>query len=265
MDPMNGAGLPGRDHVLRLAERIMVAVSDRAIPVRLMGGVAITLRCPIAQQSGPLARPFSDLDFVVRRSSRDQLAEVLAEQQFAPAIRFNAANGHERLLFETSEGLHADVFVDRFAMCHKLVLKERIRVDERTLPLADLMLTKLQVAEVNRKDVADVVAILHDHDLTADDAGVNIDYITGLLSRDWGWWRTVTANLEIVGTMLPNLALDGASEERARNRLDALVAAVQTTPKSMRWKARAIAGDRVAWREMPEEPRVEIAAPDGTQ
>ena len=214
----------------------------------------MALRCPVARAPGPLARDFTDLDFAARRSARDGLEAVLAEQQFAPAERFNAANGRTRLLFERPEGLHADVFVDRFAMCHTLVLKERIEANERTLPLADLMLTKLQVAEVNRKDVADVVAMLHDHELTPDDDGINVDYLSGVLARDWGWWRTVTANLDVVGAMLPQLELDAAGEQAARARLDELTAAIGERPKSAKWRARAAVGERIRWREIPEEP-----------
>ncbi len=252
-DPTSAHDDPREPELVRVAERIVAALAQQRVPARLLGGVAVALRCPVARGSGPLAREFSDLDFAARRAARKQLKEVLGAQGFDPVVRFNAANGDTRLLFETAQGLHADVFVDTFSMCHTLPLKKRIEADAATLPLADLALTKLQVAEVNRKDVSDVAAILHDHPLTQDDAGVNLPYVVDVLAGDWGWWRTVGQNLEVVQAMLPELGLEPHGRERVAERLRELREAIERAPKSLRWKARARIGERRPWREDPEE------------
>ena len=73
-----------------------------------------------------------------------------------------------------------DVFVSSFRMCHEIPLEKRLSVDEDTVPLAELLLTKLQIIELNEKDVRDTVALLLEHDVTDDDAGVNAGHIAEL-------------------------------------------------------------------------------------
>lgn len=247
------APYPGAQ-VLALAWDLACDVADAGIPAGLLGGVAVALRCPAARSPSRLARDFSDLDYATTRQARAGLAAVLLAHGFGPVARFNSMNGHRRMLFADAGGLHVDVFVDKFEMCHVLSLSKRLVLGEVTLPLADLLLTKLQVAEVNAKDVGDVVALLSDHPLSADETGINLAYICRLLGEDWGWWRTVTSNLSVVRAMLPTLGLAEEIEGRVLARLDELRATLSATPKSLGWKARALIGDRRAWRQVPEEP-----------
>ena len=77
-------------------------------------------------------------------------------------------------------------------MCHRLDLRDRLDLHPETLSLADLLLTKLQVVETTEKDLVDMATLLSDHALTEDERGINIEYIAGIASSDWGWWRTIT-------------------------------------------------------------------------
>jgi hypothetical protein len=138
-------------------------------------------------------------------------------------------------------------------MCHRLVLGPRLGLHDTTLPLADLLLTKLQVAELNAKDVTDAAALLLDHELTEDETGLNASYVADLLAADWGWWRTVTANLRALPTHLDRGALEVAATTRVEGATGRLLERIDAAPKSRRWKLRAKAGDRIAWREDPEE------------
>lgn len=220
---------------------------------RLLGGVAVAVRCPSAAAGGPFARAYSDIDLVTISSSVERLGSALAELGYEPATRFNAAHGHSRLMFDREEdGAHVDVFVRRFTMCHALDLGDRLSEDELTIPLADLLLTKLQVAELNEKDVTDASALLSDHSLTADESGINVRYLTGILGRDWGWWRTVTDNLRALPGHLQG-RVEGARADMVVERISELESAIDEAPKSLRWKARAKAGSRLPWRDVPEE------------
>ena len=240
--------------VLGEAARILAAADDSGLTVRLLGGAAIALRCPTAR-SGPLERDYSDLDLVTDRRSAMRLENVLAGLGYEADAQFNALHGRSRLMFDHHKYPHLDVFVERFSMCHELNLGARLGVDELTIPLADLWLTKLQVAKLNRKDVLDVVALLADWELARDDSGVNQPYIVDLLSRDWGWWRTVTENTTVIADHLPALGLGEVDEMTARSRMQELARAVEIAPKTMRWKTRARVGERLPWREEPEESR----------
>jgi hypothetical protein len=220
----------------------------------LLGGVGVALRCPSAQSGGPLARVYSDIDLATTRRASLALATTLHELGYLGEERFNALHGHSRMMFTGRSGAHVDVFVDRFAMCHQLELTSRLAVHESTLSLADLLLTKLQVAELNEKDVTDGAALLLDHPLSEDESGINVAYVKAVLCRDWGWWRTVSDNLrELPGHLGERLA--AASVSRVVERVSQLLAAVDDAPKSLRWKTRAKLGDRIPWRDLPEESR----------
>jgi hypothetical protein len=237
---------------LDAARGIVMAARAGGSAVRLLGGIGVALRCSSAREHGAFARQYSDLDLVTTRHSGLALSRTLEKRGYVPEHRFNAMHGHSRMMFTSDGGLHVDVFIERFAMCHQLDLSTRLTVHDTTISLADLLLTKLQIAELNEKDVTDAAALLLDHDLSSDEDGINVEYMTSLLSRDWGWWRTVTDNLAALSQHLPGLA-PGEATGRVDLRVRRLLDAIASAPKGLRWKARAKAGDRIPWRDEPEE------------
>jgi hypothetical protein len=219
---------------------------------RAFGGIGIGLRCPSALRQ-PLARDYHDIDLATDRGHAHRLTAALMAEGFQPAERFNAMHGHSRMMFSLSNRAHMDVIVDDFVMCHKLRLRDRLHLHAETVSLADLLLTKLQIAQINHKDVLDLTALLIDHPLSADETGINVTYIADLLSNDWGWWRTVTANLDLVMRQVANIGLGVEETEAIRQRVQELTASIGSGKRSLRWKARARLGDRVAWHFEPEE------------
>jgi len=147
-----------------------------------------------------------------------------------------------------------DVFVGRFEMCHTWPLERRLAVTERTIPLADLLLTKLQIFAVNEKDQRDIVNLAHGHKLSDDDrSGINVAYIAERCAGDWGLWRTGTANLERARAALPRFELSQPDEALVTSRLDDIRKRIDAEPKTTKWKLRARVGERVQWYEEPEE------------
>lgn len=238
---------------LPTATRLLDELRSRGLSARALGGIAVAIRCPTASTPA-IRREFTDLDLIVHSRDAKALRETLREIGFDEQREFNTLNGHRRLAFDgaESEG-HVDVFVGAFEMCHRLNLEGRLDVDPLTVPLADLALSKLQIAKLNQKDVVDIAAIFADHPLTDDDVGINQRYFVGLASRDWGWWRTVTENLELTRGQLGSLELAPEATSPASERIGALLANVTQSSKSLGWKARAKLGDRVPWRKEPEE------------
>jgi hypothetical protein len=139
-------------------------------------------------------------------------------------------------------------------MCHQLPLDTRLELEPRTLPLAELVLTKLQIVKLNRKDAYDVYSLLLAHQVADhDDEAVNGKWIGELCGRDWGLYRTVQLNLERLREELEVPELQPAELETIRGRVQALEEAIERAPKSAKWKLRARVGDRVRWYEDPEE------------
>jgi hypothetical protein len=239
--------------IIQESERILAAAADARATLRLFGGVAIALRCPSAAHPS-LSRAYQDLDFIAISRERETVNVLLTALGYEPDRSFNAIHGHQRLLFH--DGKHnrqVDIVFDRLRMSHTFELRDRLTIDERTVPLAELLLFKLQIVEANDKDVIDTIALLGDHPLGDDDSVINARYIAHLAGDDWGLCHTLERSLERVRShRLAALSeLPYAIERQAAALLDHLAA----EPKTTRWKLRARLGERVRWYELPEEVR----------
>lgn len=244
------------DDVRKEGLRLVEAAAARDLPLRLLGGVAVWARCPSAELPG-LHREPNDVDVIADSRRRHEITALLEELGYVPDKLFNALHGAQRLNFW--DPLHErglDVLVDQFSMCHSLDLSDRLALEPVTIPLADLLLTKLQVIELNGKDVRDVVAILADHDVgVGGDGQLDIARVTSVLGEDWGFEHTIRLNLARVADALGELDLPDAVRDTVRGRIDRLVAALDVAPKSLKWKLRRAVGERVRWYELPEEGR----------
>ena len=217
--------------------------------MRLLGGVAVNVRSSGLPPA--LTREYQDLDFASAKKSAGNLQKLLRDLGYEPHVGFNAMNGRERLLFhDNANGRQMDVFVSSFRMCHEIPLERRLDAQSDTVPLAELVLTKLQIIELNEKDVRDAVALLLEHEVTEDDTGVNGSQFASLCCDDWGLCRTITQNLASVREHLGGYEVD---REVVATRLDALLERIEVAPKSRSWKLRAKIGDRKRWYELPEE------------
>jgi hypothetical protein len=247
------AGVPLADIVAE-AGRVLEAARASDVPVRLIGGLAVYFHSEDIPE--PLRRSYGDIDLATTRSANRRTADLLTELGYAPSREFNALNGNRRLVFyDEQNGRKLDVFVESFELCHTIPITGRIELDPDTVPLAELLLTKLQVVELTDKDVRDIVTLLDRHDVAAhDDDTINSQFIAGLTADDWGLWRTVKLNVERLHELVPSLALDDAAQARTLARLDALWQRIEDEPKSRKWRMRDRVGDRKRWYEVPDAP-----------
>jgi hypothetical protein len=231
--------------------RVLAAARDRNLPLRLLGGVAVRLRARNGLPSA-LQRTYGDLDFVTARGASGAAQKLLRDLGYEPHVAFNALNSKERLLFfDEAHGRQVDVFVGTFRMCHEVPLEGRLEVDETSIPLAELLLTKLQVIELNEKDVRDAVAVLHDREIGDQDGDtVNAARIAQLCSEDWGLWRTITRNLE---ACRKQAGAYGDGLDAVATQFSELEGRIEAAPKSRAWRMRARIGERKRWYDLPEE------------
>lgn len=247
------------DDPLSEAFRLIDRAGGHGLQLRLMGGLAFHAVVPTWQ--APIERKRRDIDLATRRADRRGVADLLVEAGYEPDRQYNALYGHKQLYFvDPRHGRPVDVLVDRLAMCHTFEFADRLQVEPYTLPLADLLLSKLQVVKINRKDLLDALILLQSRPLADDDArGISLRRITDLTSSDWGWWRTVTGNLERMTAFLAEglagreLATDDEAPYDAAVQVASLRSAIDAAPKAFGWKVRARLGDRVRWYEEPEE------------
>lgn len=234
------------------AARILAAAAADNVSLRLLGGLAIYIQCPSARSDARLQRNYKDCDFVTLGRWAGQTRSLFTRLGYTPNRTFNALHGSQRLLFwDTPHERQVDIFLDRMHMCHTIDFRARLHLDPRTLPLADLLLTKLQIVEVNEKDLLDTMALLQDHEVRSDDEGLNAAYLARLTASDWGLYTTLMTSLQSARAF----ALERSFPRQIPARISALCEAIEAQPKSLSWKARAVVGARVRWYELPEEPR----------
>lgn len=263
--PLHGAGTdkhtgsapvtpPILPDVVEEARRLLAAAEATGLRVRLIGGAAV--RVHVQGELHPtFAREIRDIDLVTGKGEGTRTAAFLDEQGYVANRTFNAMHGARRLLFyDETHGRQVDVFIHTFEMCHVLPVGEHLDRDPHTLPLADLLMTKLQIVTLNAKDRSDAYALLLEHDLGEGDVErIDSARIAALCARDWGLYRTSQLNFERLLAALPESGLDEASQALIATRIERIAAAVESAPKSVKWKARARVGDRVRWYEEPDE------------
>jgi hypothetical protein len=230
--------------------------NQQGIPLRLIGGLAVRYLTP---DFPPRVRNDQDMDFASVSKAKGEVISFLEKEGFIGDRRFNTMHGHRQMYFTTADGATSvDVIVDRLFMCHELVFKDRIDRMPYTIDLADLMLSKLQVVEQNEKDVHDIVYMFACYEVKEGDEPGTIGEkrIGEVISDDWGWWRTVTGNLdrviELASGELKHIVPAGCEfdpVEQARK----LREFANAVPKSLKWKIRSRVGERVQWYELPEE------------
>jgi hypothetical protein len=243
-----------RPDVVEEARRIAGAVEERGLDLRLLGGVAVRLRARNGLHPA-FHRQYADLDWIAARGASAEAQKFFESLGYAPQVRFNTIYGKERLLFfDEQHGRQVDVLVGKFRMCHEISFGDRLTLEPLTIPLAELLLTKLQIVQLNEKDVRDALALLHDHPVEDRDGdAINAARIAGLCATDWGLWRTFTANLEALGGHLERYELPEESKGRISGRVETLQERIEREPKSFGWKLRARIGERKRWYELPEE------------
>jgi hypothetical protein len=235
------------------ALRILDASSSGRVVLKLLGGVAIAIRCPSASQDG-LRRKYLDLDFVGHVKQSGAISKLFREMGYQPRQRFNAMMGGKRLVFnDLVNQRRVDIFLDVFEMCHRFDFRQRVELEPRTLPLADLLATKLQIVQINEKDFSDVTSLLLDHEIgSGDGETINGPYIARLCASDWGMCKTFSMNLSKLRLALQSLPLPPVDSELVNSRIETLLRMIEEEPKSLGWKLRARVGERLPWYELPE-------------
>jgi len=248
---MGGSG-PLEDPIAE-AGRIASAAGAARVGVKLMGGAGIHIHSPSAHRP-PLKRKYGDLDYVMPKRDRKAALAFFPSLGYEANERFNLMQGDRRLyFFDNEHGRQVDVFIDSIRMSHIIDLRERLDHEGPCASPSDLLLSKLQIFEMNRKDLVDLTALLLDHPIEGgSDEAIDAAYVARLTADDWGFYRTLQVNIEKLKATLEDLDVD---RDLVRSRLEEIWKAVEAEPKPLRWRLRAQVGDRVKWYELPEEVR----------
>ena len=230
---------------------------NKHVIMRLVGALAFRTHCPeYGYLQDKLGRVFTDIDFASYPRFVKDIRRILTELGYDEDKQVTQLFGDRRMLFhDPAFGRHIDVFFNALYFCHPVRFAGRLEMEEFTLPLAELLLEKMQIVQINEKDIIDSIMLLREHPIgDTDREMVNAAIIARTLGNDWGFWRTVTANLRVLEQTLDDY--DGlSSEDRAvvRERIKQLETRIESEPKTIKWKARARIGEKVKWYKDVEE------------
>jgi hypothetical protein len=236
----------------------ILQVSDESgILLRVIGALAFQMHCPkygYLQQA--MGRAYTDIDFAAYARQSKEVQKLMASLGYKENAEVFIVSEGDRAIYEKPEaGLHVDIFYEKLDFCHVIRWEGRLEVDSPSIPLAELLLEKMQIVQINEKDIIDTIMLLLEHPLgDHDQETINIQRIAELCSADWGLWRTTTMNLEKVRTLAQSY---GQLTPEQKNEIDAQVksalAHIDQEPKTLAWRLRARVGDRVKWYKEVDE------------
>jgi hypothetical protein len=254
----------GSERVIDLCVRTIEQAKEAGVVLRVIGAVAFRIHTrnltDLHQRLGRRAasgEEISDIDFISYRKIRGKVEKFLEKIGYTPdrAAQMLGWVWGERAAYLDPQGkYHADVFFDKLEMCHTIDLKNRLEVDFPTIPLAELIMEKMQIVQINEKDLKDCTALLVGHDVGSEDCEIiNGKYIAKVLANDWGFWYTTTTNLQKLKVYLTKLNLTPRERETVESRIAKLMDLIEQEPKTSAWQKRAKTGTSKQWYRDVEE------------
>jgi hypothetical protein len=234
--------------------RLISAAREKSILLRVLGGLAVKVHHKADHPT--FRREYGDLDFVVAGKQRREFEAFMPTVGYSPHKQFNLLNGaHRQIYYHNETETKIDIFVGAFEMCHKIPLEDRLHVHPVTIPLAELLLTKAQIAELNRKDGLDIASLLFYNETGNDDGKVNLAQLAKLCGADWGLYKTTSINLKRVEEIVDgeNVKLEESERRLIKKRVGEILETFESMPKSLAWQMRDKVGTRVRWYEEVEE------------
>ena len=237
------------------ATRIVERAQERGIVMRVMGATVIRKHCPkFLHLHTAMKRELTDIDFMTYSKFNPTIKPLFIELGYASDDRFNAYFGMMRQQYsDPTNHRTADVFFDQLEMCHTLDFRGRLGFDSPTITLADFLLEKMQIVQLNEKDKIDSVVLLREHEIgDSDNETINAQYISKLLAKDWGFYYTVTTNLG----KIKEYARSSMTSEDSRDvvaKTDQLIGRIENEHKTTGWKMRARVGPKKKWYRDVEE------------
>ncbi len=237
-------------NALEAASQIIDTAEEKGVRLRLLGGLAFKKLCP-SSMDPRYFRENKDIDLMGKREDSREIVKIMETLGYKPRDLFNKLNMGQRLIYyDMANRRRVDLFLDEFVMCHKFNFKENILADTYTLPITQLLMTKLQVVEKTEKEYKDMIVAFHDFDVTSGPQGIRGDEIADLCSKDWGIYTTFWKSLEAVASKTGGL--EGPERVTVMSRIQKLMAMMESAPKSFGWRMRARIGERTRWYELPD-------------
>jgi hypothetical protein len=222
--------------------RIIDSAKDKGTMLRLIGTCAIRLHSDTDLE-------VKDIDIVTYGKYVTSLRGFFGSLNYAQDRRIYALHGNERQIFhDPVRNTKIDIFVDKLRMCHTLDFRGRLELDYPTVTVSDLLLSKAQIAKLTDRDIKGIIALLLDHPLgEKDNETVNVEYITRLMSDDWGFCYTFNLNMQKIMRRMEESSVQDQVKRDVSQKIISLLSAIDKTPKTLKWRTRAVVGTKRKW------------------
>jgi hypothetical protein len=260
------------EELVEEALRIADEARRGGIALRIMGGIAVRIHThrfsnlyerltPPGGEGGRLR----DIDLVTYKSQSGEAHKLLVKLGYRPDKLVMAYFGDSRFMYHHPENLYSiDLFFERLRFSHEINLGSRgkdgrLELDYPTLTLADLLLGKLQIHEINEKDISDTAILLREHRLEKSDFedSISLQRIASTLAQDWGFWYDARSNLDAVAKSaeryLGDKLLEKEDFDDITDKVKMILSYIDEASKSRDWLKRDREGDRKKWWEDVEE------------
>jgi len=243
--------------LLAEGERIIDEATKRGLHLRLLGAISILRHCPEFKSIAMKHREaMKDVDFACYSKESNKVTTLMRDLGYADEPMVTALFGDRRTIWDNkSNGIHVDIFFDMLEMNHTIPFQGRLDIEPVTISLADMLLEKMQIVQINERDIVDTVMLLREHDVgNSTPETIDAKYIAKILGNEWGFYYTFTTNLKNVQSRLPTYGgLTEVDRTIVRERIDRLQKIIEDQPKTMSWKLRARVGSKSKWYRDVEE------------
>jgi hypothetical protein len=242
--------MPDWREALLYARKILASAGQRGVGLRLAGSTAVALRCaPLADTIPQAFREVGDLDFVCAARQAELLESVVCGEFGYSKDRgvLLATEGQRWLLRSNHNPISIDVFFDCLQFCHIINLQGRITIDQETMTLVDLLLSKLQYVKPREKDLLDIAMLLHCHELMESEAGICWPRLVRVLSSSWGFYYTASLNFRRVAERVASGLAPWSKLTRANAAITQLQTKLTHRKKGSLWQLRSLIGPRIKW------------------
>ncbi|MGC9193608.1 MAG: hypothetical protein ACP5FQ_06890 [Thermoplasmata archaeon] len=260
----------GDEEFINEAINLVNIFEQNGLKLRILGGVAAYIKAKDNNESMNILKSlkrfgdgkplFTDLDFIGYKKESSKISKKFEELGFNPDKVINGFFGDKRLIFYHPKGLfQIDIFLDNLEFSHSVYFSNRLELCSPTITVTDLVLEKLQIHQINHKDLVDLILVFHSHDVVNKFEREKIDgsYISKILSDDWGFWYDATSNLKKVLDLL-NLefskgTIPKGNYEKTISRINYLLSLIDSEPKTKKWLKRSKKGIDKPWYNEVEE------------
>ncbi len=236
------------------ARRLSAEGQKQGVILRVMGPIALHFYFPeyvdLYRRMERLGeRVFTDIDFASYGKCRGKIVQFFQLHEYEIEKRAAMISGNTRHIYFGGKVPMIDVFFDKLSYNHPIDYKNRLEIDPYCVSLTDLLLQKLQIVEINDKDLKDGMLLLLAAQLGEIDQGtINTRYLGKIMSDDWGFTYTATTNLVKVKQHMQRVAaLSDEQRKIIAAKADALIDAIEKVPKTGNWKRRAQVGTKKPW------------------